>query len=300
MRAVGEAVLPRVLAARPAPRAGVGYRLLRDRAAIVGLILVAGAVLAAVGASVLTPHDPVTINLAVVLQGSSRTHPLGTDNLGRDVLSRLLYGARPSLGTAATASLLILAIGVTGGTISGYAGGRVDEVLMRVVDVLLAFPSLILALAIAGMLGPGLVHVMIAMAAVWWVGYARIVRGLVLSVRERQFVEAARAVGGSHARIIVRHVLPNVMGPVIVLVTLDMGGLILAISGLNFLGLGVQPPWPEWGAMLNEGRPFLFSVPRLMIYPGLAISLVVIGFNMLGDALRDVLDPRLRGGQTQP
>ncbi len=295
---MAEAVLPTVLTARPRPRAGVGHRLLRDRAAIVGLILVAGAVLAAVAAPILTPHDPIAINPAVVLQGPSRLHPLGTDNLGRDVLSRLLHGARPSLGTAATASLLILAIGVTGGTISGYVGGRVDEVLMRIVDVLLAFPSLILALAIAGMLGPGLVHVMIGMAAVWWVGYARIVRGLVLSVRERQFVEAAQAVGASHARIVWRHALPNVMAPVIVLVTLDMGGLILAISGLNFLGLGVQPPWPEWGAMLNEGRPFLFSTPRLMIYPGLAISLVVIGFNMLGDALRDVLDPRLRGGQT--
>jgi len=297
---VAEAVLPTVLTARPRPRAGVGHRLLRDRAAIVGLILVAGAVLAAVGAPMLTPHDPTAINPAAVLQGPSRAHPLGTDNLGRDVLSRLLYGARPSLGTAATASLLILAIGVTGGTISGYVGGRVDETLMRIVDVLLAFPSLILALAIAGMLGPGLVHVMIGMAAVWWVGYARIVRGLVLSVRERQFVEAAQAVGASHARIIWRHALPNVMAPVIVLVTLDMGGLILAISGLNFLGLGVQPPWPEWGAMLNEGRPFLFSTPRLMIYPGLAISLVVIGFNMLGDALRDVLDPRLRGQPSKP
>jgi len=295
---VAEAILPTVLTARPRPRAGVGHRLLRDRAAIVGLILVAGAVLAAVAAPILTPHDPTAINPAVVLQGPSRIHPLGTDNLGRDVLSRLLHGARPSLGTAATASLLILTIGVTGGTISGYVGGRVDEVIMRIVDVLLAFPSLILALAIAGMLGPGLVHVMIGMAAVWWVGYARIVRGLVLSVRERQFVEAAQAVGASHARIIWRHALPNVMAPVIVLVTLDMGGLILAISGLNFLGLGVQPPWPEWGAMLNEGRPFLFSTPRLMLYPGLAISLVVIGFNMLGDALRDVLDPRLRGGQT--
>lgn len=295
---MAEAILPTVLTARPRPRAGVGHRLLRDRAAIVGLILVAGAVLAAVAAPILTPHDPTAINPAVVLQGPSRIHPLGTDNLGRDVLSRLLHGARPSLGTAATASLLILTIGVTGGTISGYVGGRVDEVIMRIVDVLLAFPSLILALAIAGMLGPGLVHVMIGMAAVWWVGYARIVRGLVLSVRERQFVEAAQAVGASHARIIWRHALPNVMAPVIVLVTLDMGGLILAISGLNFLGLGVQPPWPEWGAMLNEGRPFLFSTPRLMLYPGLAISLVVIGFNMLGDALRDVLDPRLRGGQT--
>ena len=294
---MAEAVLPTVLTARPRPRAGVGHRLLRDRAAIVGLILVAGAMLAAVGAPMFTPHDPTAINPATVLQGPSRIHPLGTDNLGRDVLSRLLHGARPSLGTAATASLLILAIGVTGGTISGYVGGRVDEVIMRIVDVLLAFPSLILALAIAGMLGPGLVHVMIGMAAVWWVGYARIVRGLVLSVRERQFVEAAQAVGASHARIIWRHALPNVMAPVIVLVTLDMGGLILAISGLNFLGLGVQPPWPEWGAMLNEGRPFLFSTPRLMLYPGLAISLVVIGFNMLGDALRDVLDPRLRGGQ---
>jgi len=295
---VAEAVLPAARWVGPRRRAGLGSRLLRDRMAVVGLILVATAVLAAVGAPLLAPHDPIAIDPAAALQGPSRVHPLGTDNLGRDLLSRLLYGARPSLWTAAAASLLILIIGVTSGTISGYTGGRVDEVLMRVVDLLLAFPSLILALAIAGMLGPGLMHVMIGMAAVWWAEYARIVRGLVLSVRERQFVEAARAVGASHTRIIWRHVLPNMMPPVIVLVTLDVGVLILAISGLNFLGLGVQPPWPEWGAMLNEGRPFLFSTPWLMIYPGIAISLVVIGFNLLGDALRDVLDPRLRGTPT--
>jgi peptide/nickel transport system permease protein len=273
---------------------GVPARLLRDRAAVVGLLLVALAVCAAAGAPVLALHDPAAVNPACALEGPSRDHPLGTDNLGRDLLSRFLYGARPSLGTAALASVLIMTIGVVMGTLSGYYGGWLDVLTMRVVDVLLAFPSLILALAIAGVLGPGLAHVMIGMTVVWWVEYARIVRGLVLSVRERQFVEAARSMGASPGRVIRRHLLPNVISPVLVLASLEMGGLILAISGLNFLGLGVQPPTPEWGAMLNEGRAFLMTAPQLIIYPGLAISLVVIGFNLLGDGLRDALDPRLR------
>jgi peptide/nickel transport system permease protein len=205
-----------------------------------------------------------------------------------------VFGSRWSLGTAALATVLVMTIGVAIGSVAGYYGGALDDLVGLVVDMLLAFPSLVLALAIAGMLGPGIVNVMIGLVSVWWVGYARVVRGLVLAVRERPFVEAARCLGAPDRRLILQHILPNVLPPVVVLATLEMGGIILAISGLSFLGLGAQPPTPEWGAMLNDGRPFLFSAPQLMIYPGLAISLVVIGFNLLGDGLRDVLDPRAR------
>ena len=246
-------------------------------------------------APLLTPYDPAAQNPALRLSAATQAHLLGTDNLGRDVLSRLLFGSRWSLGTAAIGTVLIMTIGLAIGAAAGYYGGVVDDVVVLVIDVLLAFPSLVLALAIAGTLGPGIVNVMLGLVSVWWVGYARVVRGLVLSVRERQFVEAARCLGGHHRRILLRHILPNVLPPVVVLATLEMGGLILTISGLSFLGLGTQPPTPEWGAMLNDGRPFLFNAPQLMLYPGLAISLVVVGFNLLGDGLRDVLDPRAPG-----
>ena len=248
--------------------------------------------LAALLAPVLTPYDPAAAVPTQRLAGPGPEHPLGTDNLGRDILSRLLFGSRWSLGTAAMATLLIMTIGVTVGSVGGYYGGRLDELVGLVVDVLLAFPSLVLALAIAGTLGPGILNIMLGLVSVWWVGYARVVRGLVLATREQQFVLAARCLGARDRRVIVRHVLPNVLPPVVVLATLEMGGLILAISGLSFLGLGVQPPAPEWGAMLNDGRGFLFGAPQLMIYPGLAISLVVIAFNLLGDGLRDAFDPR--------
>ena len=190
--------------------------------------------------------------------------------------------------------MLVLLIGVSAGAIAGYAGGWMDMAIMRLVDLLLAFPLLVLALAITGFIGVGMGSVLVGVVSVWWASYARIVRGLVLSLRERPFVEAARAMGASPARIVIRHLLPNVLPPIIVLATLEMGSLLLVISGLNFLGLGVQPPTPEWGAMLNDGRPFLRSAPQLMIYPGLAISLAVMGFNLLGDGLRDRLDPRLK------
>ena len=259
-----------------------------------GVVLVAMFILIGVSAPLLAPNDPTKLHPAQALQGPSAQFPIGTDNLGRDLLSRLLYGSRLSLGTAGFAAVLIMTIGVTVGAISGYAGGWVDILVMRVVDVLLAFPSLVLALAIAGILGPSIVNAMIGLVSVWWVEYARIVRGLVLTLRERPYVEAARAIGARTPRILLYHILPNIAAPVIVLVTLEMGTLILAIAGLNFLGLGAQPPTPEWGAMLNEGRPFLQTAPQLMVYPGLAISLTVLGFNLLGDGLRDALDPRLK------
>lgn len=271
---------------------GAHTRFLRDRLAVSGLALLAVFIIAALFASTITPYDPAAANPTARLTAPGSEHPLGTDNLGRDVLSRLLFGSRWSLGTAALATVLVMTIGVAVGSLAGYYGGALDDVIVLVIDVLLAFPGLILALAIAGTLGPGIVNVMIGLVSVWWVGYARVVRGLVLSARERQYIEAARCLGASDRRLIVRHVLPNVLPPVVVLATLEMGGIILAISGLSFLGLGAQPPTPEWGAMLNDGRPFLFSAPQLMIYPGVAISLAVIAFNLLGDGLRDVFDPR--------
>ncbi len=246
----------------------------------------------------LAPHDPAAIDPAHSFAAPSWQHPLGTDNLGRCLLSRLLYGTRLSLGTAVVATLIITTIGVTIGAVSGYYGGWLDGLLMRLVDILLAFPSLIIALAIVGTLGAGIVNAIIGLVCVWWVGYARILRGMVLASRAQPYVEAAHALGAGHGRILWRHILPNVVSPVIVLVTLELGQLILALAGLNFLGLGAQPPTPEWGSMLNAGRPFLQTAPQLMIYPGVTIAIVVLGFNLLGDSLRDLLDPYLRGKGT--
>jgi peptide/nickel transport system permease protein len=272
--------------------AGVFRRLLRDRLAVVGLFLVALFTLAALFAPVLAPHDPNAVEAVERLAPSSWDHPLGTDELGRDTLSRVLYGARWSLGTAAVATVVIMAIGVAVGTIAGYFGGIVDSLIMRVVDVLLAFPSFVLYLAILGTLGPGLRNLMVALVVISWDEYARVVRGLVLSLRERGFVRASLALGASDRRLMVRHILPNVVPPVVVLASLQTGKLILALAALGFFGLGVQPPTPEWGTMINQSRLFLQTSPALMIWPGLAISLTVLGFNLLGDGLRDVLDPR--------
>jgi peptide/nickel transport system permease protein len=273
--------------------ADVFRRLLRDRLAVVGLFLVALFTLAALFAPVLAPHDPNAVDAVERLAPSSWDHPLGTDELGRDTFSRLLYGARWSLGTAAVATVVIMAIGVAVGTIAGYFGGIVDTLIMRVVDVLLAFPSFVLYLAILGTLGPGLRNLMIALVIITWDEYARVVRGLVLSLRERGFVRASLALGASDRRLMIRHILPNVVPPVVVLASLQTGKLILALAALGFFGLGVQPPTPEWGTMINQSRLFLQTAPALMIWPGLAISLTVLGFNLLGDGLRDVLDPRM-------
>lgn len=259
-----------------------------------GALIVGVMAVAAVAAPWVAPHDPTAVDSRALLAPPSAAHWLGTDNLGRDIFSRLVYGARWSLGAAASAAAAIVLVGITIGVIAGYVGGLVDDVLMRVVDVLLAFPSLVLALAIVGTLGPSLANVMIGMVAIWWVDYARVMRGLTLSMRDREFVTAAQCAGATVPHVIVRHVLPNVIPSVLVLATLELGGLILAISGLSFLGLGAQPPTPEWGTMLNDGRPFFQRAPQLMIYPGLAITLVVVGCNLLGDGLRDVLDPRLK------
>ncbi len=269
-------------------------RILRDYTLVTGAIIITFFAFIAIFAPIIAPYDPTEIDARSILASPSSEHWLGTDNIGRDMLSRLMYGARWSLGTALVATALIVTIGVTVGLVAGYAGGIVDDLLMRVVDVLLAFPSLVLALAIVGMLGPSLTNVMIGMVAVWWVDYARVIRGITISLRDREYITSAHCIGCPPRHIILRHLLPNVIPSVIVLSTLELGGLLLAISGLSFLGLGAQPPTPEWGTMLNNGRVFFQSEPRLMMFPGMAISLVVIGFNLVGDGLRDILDPRMK------
>ena len=267
-------------------------RLARNRGAVIGAGIVVFMVAVALSAPLIAPHDPNELFVAHRLEGPSRQFPLGTDNLGRDMLSRLIYGARPSIGSAVMATIIIITIGITVGAWVGYVGGIVDDIAMRIVDILLAFPNLILALAVVGILGPGLRNMLVAMTFAVWAGYARLVRGIVLELRERPFVRASLALGGGRLHIISRHILPNIISPVIVLASLQMGYLILSIAGLSFLGLGIQPPTAEWGSMLNAGRNFFQFAPGQMIYPGVAISITVLGFNMLGDGLRDILDPR--------
>lgn len=275
------------------PRRSLARELVRDRLALAGLVIVVLMFLLALAAPLVAPADPNAQDVANRYAPMSADHLLGTDNLGRDELSRLLFGARVSLFTSLAIGAGILLIGMTVGMISGFAGGLVDGFLMRIVDVLLAFPSLLLALAVTGMLGPGLLNLAVAMTLVWWADYARLMRGLVLAARERPYIESARAVGLPGWRVALRHVLPNVISPVIVLGTLQTGRLLLALAALSFLGLGVQPPTAEWGAMLNEGKDYLASASQLMIYPGLAITITALGFNLLGDGLRDILDPTL-------
>lgn len=269
-------------------------RCVHDRTLLTGAVIVLVFVVAALAAPLIASHDPTEVDARAILAQPSAEHWLGTDNLGRDIFSRLVYGARWSLGASALATAAIVLVGITVGVIAGYVGGLADDLLMRVVDVLLAFPSLVLALAIVGTLGPSLQNVMIGMVAVWWVDYARVMRGMTVAMKEREFVGAAHCIGASSPRVMLRHVLPNVIPSVIVLATLELGGLILAISGLSFLGLGAQPPTPEWGTMLNDGRSFFQRAPQLMLYPGLAITIVVVGCNLVGDGLRDALDPRLK------
>ncbi|WP_394349020.1 nickel transporter permease [Natrialba swarupiae] len=248
-------------------------------------------VFAAIVGPVVSPYDPTTQALEARLQSPSLAHPLGTDALGRDVATRLVYGARISLALAVVATGLRLVIGTTIGLVAATGGRLVDAVLMRLVDVQLAFPGLVLALVIAGVLGPSLRNVVLALSLVGWASYARIVRGSVLSVKRRPYVQSAKLYGTPWRRLVRRHLLPTVVSPVAVLATLNLGTVVLAAAGLSFLGLGAQPPTAEWGAMIDDGRNYLRSAPWLITAPGIAIALTVIGFNLLGDGLRDVLDP---------
>lgn len=235
----------------------------------------------------IAPHDPVKVNLLQKLQGPSAEHWLGTDHLGRDNLSRLIYGARVSIGFATVIFLSSLIIGVVVGSIAGYLGGWVDSLLMRLCEGVMAFPNLVLVLGIVGIFGPGLMQVLLALMLVQWVYYARICRNMVVSLKERNFIAAARISGSSSWRIIRKHIIPNVQRPIVVMGTLEMGWAIMDISALSFLGLGIQPPNAEWGAMIHEGTSYIRSHPELMIYPGVLILVVVITFNVLGEALSE-------------
>lgn len=265
-------------------------RLRRDKAGMCGLILLVAFAFIAVLAPFLALHNPQEVQLGLRLQGPSAQYPFGTDHLGRCIFSRVVFGAQVSLMAAAIVLASVLVISLPVGMIAGYAGGIIDQIFMRVVDTILAFPMLILALAIAGFLGPGLLNVILALASVWWVSYARIVRGLTLVIKEKDFVLAAKALGTKPPSLIYHHILPHILSTVIVLATLDMGKLIMSVAGLSFLGLGAQPPTPEWGSMLNDGRPYFQTAPHLMLFPGLAIFSVVLACNLFGDALRDVFD----------
>ncbi len=254
-------------------------------------MILASAGLAALFAPWVAPADPLLIT-GDRLQGPSLAHLLGTDLLGRDVLSRVVHGARLSLGAGALAGVSVMTVGVLVGVVAGYLGGVIDSLLMRLAELVLALPGMILAFAIAAVLRPGITAVLVGLVSVWWASFSRVVRSLVLGLRTRDYITASRASGAGHARVIVRHVLPNVTSQVAVLMTLRMGRLVLAVGGLSFIGLGPQPPTPEWGAMLNEGRAAFPSYPHVMLAPGLALMTVVLGLNLLGDGLRDALDPR--------
>ncbi len=267
-------------------------RLLRDRTAVVGLAVIVAVGLACLLAPLLARHDPIATDFGNRFASLSRAHPLGTDDVGRDLLARILYGGRLSLGMAITATVGITVIGLLLGLVAAVYGRVAETVIMRSVDVLLAMPTLILALVIVGLLGQGLRNLIITIILVQWPRYARLVRGMALRIREQDFVEAARAVGASRGRIMVRHIAPNLLGPVVVFSTIDMGTTLLAVSGLSFLGFGIGPPTPEWGAMLAEARRFIDKAPALLAFPGLAITIMVLAFNLAGDGLRDLLDPR--------
>ncbi|AGK60932.1 ABC-type dipeptide/oligopeptide/nickel transport systems, permease component [Archaeoglobus sulfaticallidus PM70-1] len=260
----------------------------------IALLIILCLFLVAVFADVISPYDPYEVNMKEKLQKPNLNHLLGTDQLGRDVLSRIIYGTRISLFVSVFAIAIIMFLGIMFGSIAAYFGGKVDEVIMRFVDVLLSFPGLILAITLVGILGPSLKNLVIAIALTSWASYARIVRSCVLSIKEMEFVTQAKVLGASDVYILVKHVIPNAIAPIIVLATLDMGHIVLSITGLSFLGLGAQPPTPEWGTMLNEGKNFMTTAPWLTIFPGLAIMITVLAFNLLGDGLRDLLDPRVR------
>lgn len=268
-------------------------RLLVHRSARVGLGILLFFVVATLLGPLVFRSDPTAQDLGQAFLKPSLAHPLGTDDLGRDELVRLFYGARYTLSLALAAVALGLILGVPFGAISGYFGGSVDLLTQRVVDVMLAFPSILLALSLVAVLGPGLRNVIISVAIVAIPGFVRLVRASALSIRELPYVEAARALGVSPARVLLRHVIPNSVAPVIVQSTLQLGNAILVAAGLGFLGLGVQQPTPEWGAMLGFSHTYIFSNPGLVTYPGVAIFGAVLAFNLLGDGLRDVLDPRL-------
>ena len=267
--------------------------LTRNAPALIAVILLILLVLTAIAGPYLAPQDPLAMDLDSLKQPPSKAHLLGTDSKGRDIFSRIVYGTRISLAVAIIASALSLCIGVFFGLIAGYFGGRTDIILSQIFDIFLAFPSLLLAIGISAVMPPGLVSAMLAITLVGWAGFARLVRGLALSLKEQTYVEASRALGARPSRILYKHILPNALPLILVAGSLRVGGFILLEAALSFLGLGVQPPTPTWGSMISLNRAYINSAPWMVIFPGLAISITVISFNILGDFLRDKLDPRL-------
>jgi len=274
-------------------------KLLENKGAVFGLIMVLGVVFSAILAPLISPHDPILQDVEKRLYpplgqaGADPNYLLGTDHLGRDIVSRLIYGARISIVVSVSAVVFSAFLGTIIGLFSGFYGGKIDSVFMRLADVQLAFPFILLAIAIIAVLGPNLQNIIIVMGITGWVIYARVVRAEVLSLREKEYVMAVRALGGSNGRIIFNHLLPNVVPPIIVIITLEMARMIIMEAALSFLGLGIQPPTPTWGGMLADGRVYLVTSWWLATFPGLVIMLVVLGINLLGNWLRDILDPRL-------
>ncbi|HEY6102494.1 MAG TPA: nickel transporter permease [bacterium] len=279
---------------RPVRRRSAASRILRNPLSLAGVLLIGGLIVLAAIAPLIAPYDPIQTDLAVRLAPPSRTHLFGTDQLGRDILSRILYGTRISLRIAILTAVIATLIGAPLGIVTGYFRGRLDDLLMRVTDMFMAFPRLILAMAIAAALRPTLENVIIAISLAAWPAYARLARSVTLGLREENYVEAARAIGVGPGRLLARHIFPGVLSPLTIQVSLDMGGIILTAAGLGFIGFGAQPPTPEWGVMISEGRNYITQQWWVSTFPGIAISFVVLGFNMLGDGIRDVMDPRLR------
>jgi peptide/nickel transport system permease protein len=268
--------------------------LLRNRNACLGLVILAVILAVAIAGPPLAPFDPTAPAPLERLKGPSSAHIFGTDGLGRDIFSRIVHGTRISLSIGIISVAISLFPGTLLGLLAGYAGGRIDGFIMRIMDVLLAFPAILLAIFITAILGPSLPNTMIAVGVVYIPHYARLVRSSVLALKEQLFVQAVRHLGGSHLRIVFGHILPNALSPIIVYATLGMGTAVLQAAALGFLGLGAQPPQPEWGAMLSEGRQYLQIAPHVAAFPGLSILFLVLGFNLFGDGLRDTLDPTLR------
>jgi peptide/nickel transport system permease protein len=275
--------------------ASIVPRTLHQPLALSGSILLAGFVLAALGAGVLAPYDPAHIDLGSRLLSPDLHHWFGTDELGRDILSRTLFGARISLLVASSVLILSLLAGAVAGCLAGFYGGAVDLLVnIYLTNAFLALPGILLAIAFVAFLGPGLLNLILALSLSGWVNYARLIRAEVLSARQREFVQAARALGASDPRILFRHILPNILQPIVVQAAIGMAATILAEATLSFLGLGIPPPSPSWGSMLNDARSHLFDAPHMVFFPALAVMLAVLSFNFLGDALRDRLDPRTR------
>jgi len=273
----------------------VWRRFRRNRLAVLGAATVVLLVVVAVFADAIAPYSPTLVNLNAQFEPPSLQHPFGTDYFGRDILSRVIHGARISLVIGLVPTVMALAFGTVVGVTAGFKGGKIDTVLMRLGDIVMAFPSLILAMVVTYTLGASLFTLFIALAVVGWAGAARVVRAQTLSLRQRDFVTASRSVGVGQAGIMYRHIIPNCLAPILILLTLGIPGAIMAEAGLSFLGVGAQPPTPSWGLMVNEGQEYLFSAPWASIFPGLAILVTVLAFNFVGDGLRDALDPFLKG-----